>query len=96
MVVLNIGLNGNPWSYEEVENFMFNVYGAQCKRAISEWEGNIEPTVVVKLDKIDVSGIQCLCVLLKQDVIAAKFDGVGRLVYNPYFSQFDDKFFIEF
>jgi len=106
-VQLNIGLENNPYSFDEVK-IRVNVYlsfgNYEARQAVGEYEGNEERTFVASLDNYfnreeDIlNTIKSLTEYFTQDCIAVKIDGKGYLVYNPSFEgdrlEFDDKYFI--
>ena len=102
MTKLNIGLNNNPYSSEEVINKLNGVMGdipITFSVEIGEYDGNDEPTVVVIYERYaSIDKLERLCEEMTQDYIAVKIDGVGRMVFNPGYNgkrfEFDDKYFI--
>jgi hypothetical protein len=105
VVRLNIGLNNNPHSTEDilstVELFLsIDSHSVQ----VGKWEGADEPTLVVtglterSFDAIkDI--VSALTLDLTQEAIAFKYGGKGVLEYNPHYQgderyEFDEEYFI--
>lgn len=105
MVELNIGLNNNPYSFEQCSRILDLMFRAKSRLDISQWVENPEPTVVSRItENWEVSDIlsviERLCVTLEQDAIAIKIDGIGYLVYRPDYVgerySYDERFFIPY
>jgi hypothetical protein len=105
-IQLNIGLENNPYSFDEVK-IRVNVYlsfgNYEARQEVGEYDGNEERTFVASLDSSDsvkeiLQFIEHFTEYFTQDCIAVKIDGKGYLVYNPSFEgdrlEFDDKYFI--
>jgi len=105
-VQLNIGLENNPYSFDDVSEdvkWMLSFGSYEARQEVGEYEGNKERTFVASLDSVDfikdiLQFIEYLTTIYTQDCIAVKIDGKGYLVYNPSFEgdrlEFDDKYFI--
>lgn len=105
IVRLNIGLNNNPHSTEDILSAVALFLSIDSHSVqIGKWEGADEPTLVItglterSIDAItDI--ISALTVDLTQDAIAFKYGGKGVLQYNPNYSgderyEFSDEYFI--
>ena len=105
-VQLNIGLENNPYSFDEVSGYvkwMLSFGSYEARQEVGEYEGNEERTFVASLGSSDsveeiLQFIEHFTEKFTQDCIAVKIDGKGYLVYNPSFKgdrlEFDDKYFI--
>lgn len=53
-VTLNIGLNNNPFTAEQIRKHMYDFFSShivQMRDALGEYEGHDEPTLVVKVSQ---------------------------------------------
>jgi hypothetical protein len=104
---LNIGLNNNPYSPEEVTRLLTTYFDGLVgvREHMGEWEGEPEPTMVVKI-VVDMEYTDAYIMVstmasnFTQDCIAMKFNDKGTLVYNVDYEgnpfDFSDEYFIEF
>jgi hypothetical protein len=102
MYILNIGLNNNPRSFDDIAvdlDAMFTIRGPVAK-ALGEWDGNSELTLVAYVAECDKKSIELLCKIYTQECIAvwsADFND-GWLVYKPSFEgeryTFDKEYFL--
>lgn len=94
---INLGLNNNPWTYEQVVDF-FKMYNLKSERKdMGEWQDNPEPTAVLVIDNVDDAEVEKWCQYFTQECIAVLRDdmsdkygslwdwetGEGSLIYNP-------------
>lgn len=100
-LILNVGLNNNPYGYDVLRDYFSEYKGAKVvEYAVGEWDGNSEPTCVVSIEMDgDVREfVERLCGWTTQTAIAVKVDGVGDLVYEPNYQGeryvFDERYFI--
>ena len=102
--VINIGLNNNPKSVNNIVNDMFNyfVYTEAFYIMDSEYKGEKEKTIVFEgktsFDIFDVVRvIQNFCERYKQESIAIKTDQYDLLIYNREYKgekmKFNNKYF---
>lgn len=105
VVRLNIGLNNNPHSVEDILDVVALFLSIDSHSVqIGKWEGADEPTLVVTgLTEISLDDIEnivaALTFYLTQQAIAFKYGGKGVLQYNPYYDgderyEFDEQYFI--
>jgi hypothetical protein len=97
MYILNIGLNNNPYSFDEISEGLDGMLGLSSPplKALGQWSNNPEPTLVAYVNECTVFDIQLLCRLYTQDCIAVwsmDFND-GWLVYNPIYE--DEKFIFD-
>jgi hypothetical protein len=101
---LNIGLNNNPFSADEILDVLplFMKVDSHSVQT-GEYEGEVEPTlVVVGLTDRSFDAIKdiltALSLDLTQDCIAFRYGGKGDLAYRPDFVgeryEFDEQYFI--
>ena len=104
MTTLNIGLNNNPKTTEEITQTLNKLVGrAPVKRSLvdGEYKGDVEPTLVLvyENERLTRVQLQTLCEQTTQEAIALKRDGKGRLVFNPNYRgqkfTFNQDYFIE-
>jgi hypothetical protein len=100
-VILNVGLNNNPYGFDVLRDYFSERKGAKfCKYAVGSWHGVSEPTCVVsfEMDGDVRQFVEALCGWTTQTAIAVKVDGVGDLVYEPSYQGeryvFDEDYFI--
>lgn len=90
LVTLNIGLNNNPFTAEQIKAMLFNRYTLRYKQGLgaiietfvvmSEYQGNPEPTLVAKISNTHnmfshwKSELQSLSTRLEQDSIAFRIE----------------------
>lgn len=101
---LNIGLNNNPYTYEDVVNITFDKLASKgspltARLHIGTYLGQPEPTAVIQIDSnADRTAIEELCQTFTQECIAVMQGINGDLVYNPNFKgqqyTFDSNYFI--
>lgn len=97
---INLGLNNNPWTYEQVVDF-FKKYNLTSERKdMGEWQDNPEPTAVLVIDNVDDAEVEKWCQYFTQECIAVlRGDLTGSLIYNPDYTgeryAFDFKYFIQ-
>jgi len=104
---LNIGLNNCFYNYRDVVGVTHNLLGTEygyisARYHVGEYNGNPEPTAVIELDVHNktslIEVVEHLCSIFTQECIAVKYNGKGKLVYNPNFKgqqyKFDPKYFI--
>jgi hypothetical protein len=105
MIQLNIGLNNNPYSFEQCSRILNLMFLAESRLDQSKWGEAVEPTVVSKItenwDLSDITTVvERLCVTLEQDAIAIKVNEVGYLVYNPSYVgerySYNEEYFINY
>jgi len=108
-LTLNIGLNNNPLSAEQIINHFKRNAGADIlafEEVVMEWGGEPEPTLVIEVNKEDESFndkvllelfIQELCYIYEQDAIAWELNGEGVLTYRSNYDgergEFDVNYF---
>ncbi len=103
--ILNIGLNNNPLSQEEIINKLREDYAIDtCKFGIGRYEDEHEPTLVVILDSPYartshfIKKIEELATILTQNCIAVSTDQFDLLVYSQNYNgqryKFDNQYFI--
>lgn len=100
-VILNVGLNNNPYSFDVLSDYFREHKGAKVvEYEVSEWDGCEEPTCVVlfEMDGDVRQFVEKLCGWTTQTAIAVKVDGVADLVYEPSYEGeryvFDERYFI--
>jgi len=105
---INIGLNNNPKTFEELWRYVADMQGYHLigfSERNGEYNGVAEPTFVARLrtdysrlSKV-VADIENLCSVLDQICIPIKSDAFELLVYKISFDgehqKFDNKYFIE-
>lgn len=105
-IQINIGLNNNPMTAEEVINYMASNkdYRLMAYQIVdSEFNGNVEPTFVglmeykyTRQSKI-LSDFENLCSVMTQESIAIVTDYMEVLAFNPNYSgdgyRFDRQYF---
>jgi hypothetical protein len=101
MIQLNIGLNNNPYLFEQCSNILQDMFNCKTRLDYSKWENNPEPTVVVKIDgTVEYEQIEVLCLFFTQDAIALKISGFGCLVYRPDYVgerySYNEEYFINY
>jgi hypothetical protein len=104
VVRLNIGLNGSPFSADEIKAILSDEIEIDSSFVhVSEWQGQEEPTLVVvgltTGNEWSFSyDVKNLCDLFNQDAIAFKIGGKGVLQYRSGFTgtkdEFNEEFFI--
>jgi hypothetical protein len=98
-VELNIGLNNNPYDYDAVVSM---ITGSDAKFSIEQYQGNEEPTAVMRfytsMTKHDVEMyVRMLADMMTQECIAILMDDTdGMLVYNPSYEGEKYEFSIDF
>tara|TARA_R110000772_G_scaffold176676_3_gene288342 strand:+ start:1347 stop:1658 length:312 start_codon:yes stop_codon:yes gene_type:complete len=102
MYILNIGLNNNPFSFDQICEDLNNEYqlSGPVTKALGQWDDNPEPTLVAYVEECNKGFIETLCRRYTQECIAVwdiEF-GDGWLVYEQTFKgekfQFDRDFFL--
>lgn len=97
---LNIGLNNNPLTFDQISETLAHAFGAKSKLMVGSYEGATEPTVVVKCPRaLTPSELLLITMLCTQECIAVWHDDEGWLVKNPEHDvpyNFDRNFFIHF
>jgi len=108
-VTLNIGLNNNPFTVEQLKKIIKEVYSNDLEIRFEEvdstWEGEHEPTLVVsmivnfRLPYIEtIKNMKPLSLATNQDAIGVKINEFGVLVYKPTFEGermlFNEDYFI--
>lgn len=102
----NIGLNNNPFTFEQVRDHVESQFGAyDIKEAKGKWEGADEPTIVftIKAHSSTFAHIlaEALCIRYTQTAIAFvdMNTGSGVLAYKPgwhgHMYDFDHDYFID-
>ena len=105
VVRLNIGLNNNPHSTEDILGVLKVFLSVDSHSVqVGRWEGADEPTLVVTaLTERGFDNIKAfvaeLTLHLTQDAIAFKYGGQGVLEYNPNYEgderyEFNEEYFI--
>lgn len=90
LVTLNVGLNNNPFTAEQIKSILFNRYSLRYKQGLgaiietfvvmSEYKGNPEPTLVAKISNTHnmfrywESELESLSTRLEQDSIAFRIE----------------------
>lgn len=98
VVRLNVGLNGSPFSADDIKSIIGNEIEIDSSFVhVSEWQGQEEPTLVVaglttKSEWSFSYDVKKLCDLLNQDAIAFKIGGKGVLQYRSQFTGTKDEF----
>lgn len=105
-IEINIGLNNNPSTAEEIIRDLNSSFeGSQVHTQVQtgEWDGGDEPTLVVELFS-DISEFELRefvvfnTIVLTQEAIPFRFNGVGELVFNENYKveryPFDEKYFL--
>ena len=105
VVRLNIGLNNNPHSTEDILSAVALFLSIDSHSVqIGKWDGADEPTLVVtglterSLEDIE-DIVSAMTLDLTQQAIAFKYGGKGILQYNPHYDgderyEFDEQYFI--
>lgn len=97
-MTINIGLNNNPFKYEELSEAIGYSFGGRCQFRLGQWGETPEPTLVALLPRpLTIDELTLLLCLTKQECIAVWEDGEGYLDWHPNFPetcQFDERFFI--
>lgn len=105
MYTINIGLNNNPLTLDQVANLLnrFKVFGLEdYQEKLGEYEDNEEPTFVGVLESITSNHVEALCEIMTQECIAVYNHDtkVGELVYSPLYEgdkyEFDEKYFLHY
>lgn len=105
-IQINIGLNNNPFTADEVISYMAsnNDYRLMAYQIVdSEFQGNIEPTFVAMMEycyrdesKV-LADFERICSVMTQESIAIKTDRMQALAFNPSYEgegyQFDSRYF---
>jgi hypothetical protein len=103
MYTINIGLNNNPLTLEEIAKLLnqFKLFGlTDYAEKLGEYVGAEEPTFVGELEVMTTNFAEALCEIMTQDCIAIYNHDweVGELVYNPLYEgekyEFDPKYFL--
>jgi hypothetical protein len=103
MITINIGLNNNPLTLEEIAKLLnqFKLFGlTDYAEKLGEYVGAEEPTFVGELEVMTTNFAEALCEIMTQDCIAIYNHDweVGELVYNPLYEgekyEFDPKYFL--
>jgi hypothetical protein len=103
MYTINIGLNNNPLTLEEIAKLInqCKVFGlTKYAEKLGEYDGADEPTFVGELDVMTSNFAEAFCEIMTQDCIAFYNHDteVGELVYNPLYEgdkyEFDPKYFL--
>jgi hypothetical protein len=105
VVRLNIGLNNNPHSTEDILGVLKVFLSVDSHSVqVGKWEGADEPTLVVtaltERGFDNIKGLVAeLTTYLTQDAIAFKYGGQGVLEYNPNYEgderyEFNEEYFI--
>lgn len=105
VVRLNIGLNNNPHSTEDILSAVALFLSIDSHSVqIGKWDGADEPTLVVTgLTEMSLEDIEdivsAMTFDLTQQAIAFKYGGKGILQYNPHYDgderyEFDEQYFI--
>lgn len=95
MTTLNIGLNNNPRTINEIIAYIQPIH---YRIDVGEYVGEVEPTLVIAYDEDDID-IEEMCVWMTQECIAAKVNGKGLMIFNPGYDgekfEFNQDYFIE-
>ena len=106
-IKLNIGLENNLYSFEEVHKIIpryISYLNYTYRQQTGEYNGEPERTFVASFehgasDKIILDIVEYLTTIFTQDCIAVKINDVGHLVYNPEYTgekfEFNNEYFIE-
>ena len=104
VVRLNIGLNNNPYSADEVVKTVKMFADVDSTMIVNgEYNGDVEPTVVVVGLTTHSHGVvgefvKALCRVLTQECIPFRLGGKGELVYHPNYEgdryDFYEQYFI--
>ena len=103
MYTINIGLNNNPLTLEEIAKLInqCKVFGlTKYAEKLGEYDGADEPTFVGELEVMTSNFVEAFCEIMTQDCIAFYNHDkeVGELVYNPLYEgekyEFDMKYFL--
>ncbi len=103
--ILNIGLNNNPLSQEEIiSNLQKDYEIIKTSYAIGKYEDEAEPTLIVELNNPYartshfIKKIEELATILTQNCIAVSTDQFDILVYSQNYNgqryKFDNQYFI--
>lgn len=103
-IEMNIGLNNNPCTAQEIVSVLASSFGSLKHNVqIGEWDGANEPTLVIEVlveyEYFRIKPIVARLVhFLTQDAIAFRFNGDGELVFNDSYTgeryPFDEKYFL--
>lgn len=95
MTTLNIGLNNNPRTIDEIVS---RIQPIHYRVDVGEYLGDVEPTLVIAYDEEDID-IEWMCVWMTQECIASKVNGKGMITFNPTYNgekfEFNQSYFIE-
>lgn len=98
---MNIGLNGNPFTYEELSETLGYAFGARCQLHTGTYEGVPEKTLValIPAQRLTFNELTLLTQLCRQECLAVyEHDkGEGFLFWNGNVEekmQFDEQYFI--
>lgn len=103
-IVLNIGLNNNTKSEDEIVNLFKGLISerATWAKVVSTYNGETEPTIVLhgetaKAFKYITDTIKDLSAAMNQECIGAEIDEHGLLIYPDHYKgeryKFDRKYF---
>lgn len=103
-IVLNIGLNNNTKSEDEIVNLFKGLISerATWAKVISTYNGETEPTIVLhgetsKAFKYITDTIKDLSAAMNQECIGAEIEDHGLLIYPDHYKgeryKFDAKYF---
>ena len=105
-VFLNIGLNNNPYSIEQIKQIFNEDFNCtESMKVNSTYKNNVEPTLILKFNTLKSSEylieyVLNLCELFKQESIAIKIDSNGLMIYNNSYQgnkiKFNNKYFKTF
>jgi hypothetical protein len=102
---INVGLLNNPYSAQEVMNYLKNLRGytlLQLTESSGSYHDLIEPTIVAELEtnykllSNVVATVENLCSVFEQECIAISSDQFDILVYGIKHVGFKDKFDSEY
>lgn len=96
---LNIGLNNNPFTYDEVVQLV-SIHGPVSARLVQgTYNGQVEPTAVIEVDHIFPVDWTKLADTCTQECIAVQDHQGGQLVFGSTYTgtkyQFDSNYFIQ-
>ena len=105
LVQLNVGLENNPMSYEDLEKLVNNIDGLTAgttEQHLGEYEGNPERTIVIeakyrKSPEEFKKMVKRFSDLMTQEAIAVTYDGKGELIWGSNQEakySFDPEYFV--
>lgn len=105
-IKLNIGLENNPLTETDITRILWlnGFYHIKSRTNVGTYLGRPERTLVIESEYLRteeqfIRVVEALCLMLTQDCIAAVYNDVCALIYDPSFNaekfEFDNELFIE-